>query len=239
MGVNLVLGEGMSLKDIFGVTVSEGKVALTWFNNYSGTVIRTPTSTLIFDPVEIRLTDVPQADVIVITHEHHDHFEADFTRTLQKQTGAVVVTTPFVAGQLVRVPSDKLKVVSAGESVTVGEVRLEAGRSDHPGSQSLTFMITANNISIFHSSDSRPHPRMKRIREKAAPDIALCTVDIAPGTSPRSGAEIAKLVRPRIAIPYHTSREGPLREFAAILAREAPEIRTRILRRFEVYEYPE
>ena len=228
----------MSLKNIFSVTVPEGKIALTWFNDYSGTVIRTPISTLIFDPVGIRLTDVPQADVIVITHEHLDHFEMGFTRGLQKQTGATVVTTPFVARQLRAVPSDKLTALRAGESVSVGKVRLDAGYSDHPGNQPLTFMITANNIRVFHSSDSRPYPGMKRLRE-AELDIALCTVGIAPGTSPRSGAEIAKLVRPRVAIPYHTDRERSLREFAAILAREAPEIRTKILRRFEVYEYPE
>jgi len=47
---------------------------------------------------------------------------------------------------------------------------------------------------------------MRGIEERYKPDIALCTVGIAPGTSPRSGAEVTKLVQPRVAIPYHTDR---------------------------------
>lgn len=80
---------------------------------------------------------------------------------------------------------------------------------------------------------------MKKIGEKYKPDIAFCTVDIAPGTSPRSGAEVAKLLQPKVVIPYHTGLESPLQEFVAILKREAPRIMTRILQRLEVYKYPE
>jgi len=230
----------MSLRNIMGLTVPKGRVALTWFNEYSGTVIKTPTSTLIFDPVGIRSSDVPRADAIVITHEHVDHFEGGLTRDIQRQTGATVVTTPFVAEQLRAVPSEKLRALRAGKVITIGNVQLNTMPSDHPGNQPLTFMITTeDNIRIYHSSDSRPFSEMKRIGEKYKPDIAFCTVDMAPGTSPRSGAEVARLVQPKVAIPYHTDRGSPLQEFAAILKREAPQITAKILQRFEVYKYPE
>jgi len=100
-------------------------------------------------------------------------------------------------------------------------------------------VTTEDNIRIYHSSDSRLFSEMKKIGEKYKPDIAFCTVDMAPGTSPRSGAEVAKLVQPKVAIPYHTERGSALQEFATILKREAPQITTRILKRFEVYKYPE
>lgn len=230
----------MSLKEIMSLAVTEGKIAITWFNDYSGVVVKTSTSTVIFDPVGVRLTDVPEADIIVVTHEHYDHFEAGFTRALQKQTNAVVVTTPFVASQLRGIPEDKLRAMEVGDALTIGGVELHAEHSDHPGRQPLTFILTTeSNIRVYHSSDSRPFSGMKGIGEKYKPDIAFCTVGIAPGTSPRSGAEVANLVGPRIAIPYHTDRPGCLQEFAEILKREAPKIRTKIVKRFEVYQYPE
>lgn len=230
----------MSLKEIMSLAVAEGKIAIAWFNNYSGVVVKTPTSTLIFDPVGVRLGDVPRADVIVVTHEHYDHFEVRFTRDLQRQTNAVVVTTPFVANQLRVVPEDKLRAMKVGDALTIRGVGLNAEHSDHPGRQPLTFILTTeNNLRVYHSSDSRPFPEMRGIGERYKPDIALCTVGIAPGASPRSGAEIAKLVRPRVAIPYHTDRLRSLQEFAEILKREAPKIGTKIIKQFDVYQYPE
>lgn len=229
----------MSLKEIMSLAVEEGKIAITWFNDYSGVVVKTPTSTLIFDPVGVGLDDVPRADVIVVTHEHYDHFEPGFTRNLQRQTNAVVVTTPFVANQLRGIPEDKLMAMKVGDALTIRGVGLNAERSDHPGRQPLTFILTTeNNLRVYHSSDSRPFPGMRGIGERHKPDVALCTVGIAPGTSPRSGAEVAKIVRPRVAIPYHTDRPRSLQEFAEILKREAPEIKTKTLKRFEVYQYP-
>jgi len=230
----------MSLKEIMSLDVAEGKIAIAWFNEYSGVAVKTQTSTVIFDPVGVRLTDVSEADIIVVTHEHYDHFEARFTRDLQRQTNAVVVTTPFVASQLRGIPEDKLRAMEVGDTLTIGRVRLDAERSDHPGRQPLTFILTSeDNLKVYHSSDSRPFPEMKEIGEKYGPDVALCTVGIAPSTSPRSGAEVAKLVQPKVAIPYHTDHPRSLEEFAEILGKEAPKIRTKIIKQFEIYQYPE
>lgn len=181
-----------------------------------------------------------EADIIVITHEHYDHFEAGFTRALQRQTNAVVVTTPFVTSQIRGIPEDKLRAMEVGGTLIIGRVRLDGERSDHPGRQPLTFILTTkDNLKVYHSSDSRPFPEMKEIGEKYEPDVALCTVGIAPGTSPRSGAEVAKLVQPRVAIPCHADRPRSLQEFAEMVEREAPKIRAKIIKQYEVYEYPE
>lgn len=212
-------------------------VAITWFNDYSGVIIKTPTSTLIFDPVNIELEKIQCADVIVVTHEHWDHFDAELVRKLQERTGATVVTTPFVGSQL-EVPENKLTCLKAGTSITLGKVKLDALYSDHPGEQPLTFLITTDDsLKIYHTNDSRPYQGMKVIGEKHHPDITFCTVGIAPGTSPESGVKVAKLTRTRVAIPYHTDQPEMLRRFSQIMASDAPSIGVKILRKFEIYEY--
>jgi L-ascorbate metabolism protein UlaG (beta-lactamase superfamily) len=229
----------LSLRSLVELSLPKGAIALSWFNSYSGILLKTSTSALIFDPVEVEPSDIPRADIIVVTHEHYDHFEASLLRDLQKQTNALIITTPYVASRLKGVPNDKIKQLKVGESETVGKTVINAEYSDHPGNQPLTFMVTEDNVVIYHSSDSRPFLKMRELGERYKPDIALCTVGIAPGTSPRSGAEVAKLIKPKLAIPYHSDNPRSLREFAEILSKEAPEIKTKIVKHLEVYRYPE
>ena len=223
--------------EIMKFEVRPKHVAITLFNDYSGVIIKTPTSTLIFDPVNIELEKIQCVDAIVVTHEHWDHFDAELVRKLQERTGAAVVTTPFVGSQL-EVPEDKLTCLKVGESITLGNVKLDALFSDHPGNQPLTFLITTDDgLKIYHTSDSKPYQGMKVIGEKNRPDITFCTVNIAPGTSPESGVEVAKLTKTRVAIPYHTGQPEILKRFSQIMASDAPSIEVKIIEKFELYEY--
>jgi len=232
-------GVPMSLSQIFGLTIPDDKVAVTWCNIYSEVVVRTKNFTVVFDPIDVKPSDLVKVDVLLVTHEHYDHFDAELTEEIQKQTNAVVVTTPYVANQLKGISSSNLKPLKVGESVTVGRVTLNAEYSSHPANQPLTFVLTLDNgLKIYHSSDSKPYPEMRSIGEKYKPDLAFCTVGIAPGTSPKSGVEVAKLVKPKVAIPYHTDKPKALEDFSKILGEEAPEIKVKILKRFEVFVYP-
>lgn len=230
----------MSIKSILELTIPEKKVAVVWFNNYSGVIVKTSKSIAIFDPVDIKPEDVLNVDVIVITHEHYDHFEPKIVVKIWKQTDATIITTPYIAKQLKEVPSVKIKALNVGEEVTIGSIKLNAEYSNHPANQPLTFVLTTSeNIKVYHSSDSRPYPEMRKIGEKYNIDIAFCTVGIAPGASPVSGAEIAELINPKIAIPYHTDKPENLQKFAEVLAGKTKEIKPKIIRQLEVYQYPE
>ncbi|MEM2927252.1 MAG: MBL fold metallo-hydrolase [Candidatus Bathyarchaeia archaeon] len=230
----------MSLRNLGIMAITRGKVALALFNEYSGTIVKTPGLTTVFDPVGIGLGELPRTDLIVVTHEHYDHLDGRLVASLQARDGATVATTPFVARQLRGIPSDRLKPMKPGEELDIRGLKLNAEVSDHPGNQPLTFVLTTEDgIRIYHSSDSRPYPGMRGLGDKYKPDIALCTVGIAPGTSPRSGVEVARLVKPKVAIPYHTDDERALEEFVRILAEQEPSIRTKILKRFQIFLYPE
>jgi len=230
----------MSLKEIFRFKVPQGKIALTWFNDYSGVIVKTPSLTVIFDPTDVDISDVSQANVVVVTHEHYDHFEAELVEGIHKQTNALIVTTPFVAKQLKNISPTMVKPLKTGESLTIDNVKLNAEYSSHPGNQPLTFILTSeDNIKVYHSSDSKPYSEMKVLSEKYKIDLAFCAVGIAPGTSPKSGVEVAKLIKPKVAIPYHTDNPSNLQKFVDLLGKEAPEIKAKILKKFEVYVYPE
>ncbi|MBA7495551.1 hypothetical protein ES702_06138 [subsurface metagenome] len=220
----------MSFKEIFDFQVSPGKIALVWFNSYSGIIIKTPISTLIFDPVRIKLEECIQADVIAITHEHFDHFDPELVRGLQKKTNAPVLTSPFVAQRL---PSDKVKSLRVGDSFRIKDVKLHAEYCDHPANQPLSFVIsTESGITIYHPNDSNPFGGMAKLRERFKPDILLYF-----GTSLEKASQIARLVRPQVILSYYTDMESR-RRFTDKVEREVPGTNATIIKRFEIYQYP-
>ena len=65
---------------------------------------------------------------------------------------------------------------------------------------------------------------MADIGEREKLDVVFCTVGIAPGTSPETGADIAKLTKPKVAVPYHTGSTEDLKKFGEILKKEMPRV---------------
>jgi hypothetical protein len=63
---------------------------------------------------------------------------------------------------------------------------------------------------------------MAAIGQNAPLDVVFCTVGIAPGTSPETGAEIAWLTKPKVAVPYHSNSAENQKKFVDILRKELP-----------------
>ena len=124
-----------------------------------------------------------------------------------------------------------------GEEFDVDGLTVNVEHSNHPPAATpVSFVITSEDgVTVFHTSDSLPFGDMQRIGRIYKPDITFCTIGIAPDASPRSGVEIAKLVQPKVAVPYHGTEQG---EFARILAKEAPNIKCMAIQRDRVYKYP-
>ena len=220
----------MGFEEIFDLKVSPGKIALVWFNSYSGIIVKTPITILIFDPVRVKLEEYIQADVIVVTHEHSDHFASELVRELQKKTNATVLTTPFVAQRL---GGEKTKALKVSDSFAFKDVEFHAGRCDHPANQPLSFIIsTKSGITIYHPSDSDPFPEMAELEEKHEPNILVYL-----GTSFRNAAQIAKLVKPKVVLSFYTDKESQ-RKFIETMKEEVPKTQAKVIKRFEIYQYP-
>ena len=218
----------MNLDRFFQLELPQGKIALTWFNSYSGIALRTPKAILIFDPAKMGERRGIRADAIIITHEHYDHFDPKSAIELQRQIQAIILTTPFVARSLL---NNRVKALSVGDSFTIKEVKLYAEHCEHPAKQPLSFIIEAEGVTLYHPSDSDPFPEMIRLKEKYKPELLLYW-----GTSFKNAAEIARLICPRIIISYDDNSGSPQRPEA--INREALGTEVQTLKQFEVYQYP-
>lgn len=220
----------MSLKEVFELVVPEGKIALAWINSYSGIVIKTPRTTLAFDPVMLDPVECFQADVIVITHEHYDHFSPSLARALHHKTNARVLTTQFVAQRLADVDTRVLRV---NNQIVCGDLELLVTYCEHSANEPLALIIsTHDGIVLYHPGDSKPIVEMAQLAKEHKPAILLYS-----GNSLKYAAQIAGLIKPQIAISYYSDAES-LQRFRILLEGETLSTQAVMLKRFEVFQYP-
>lgn len=225
----------MTLKD---TVPKKNEIAFMWFNHYAGVAIKTPSKALVIDPVDVNSRILPTLDAILITHEHYDHLDGRLVRKLQEQTQCQILADPTSTRKLgVFMPADKLQEMKPGTESKVGDVTIRAEACNHPPATApITFLITSeDDVRVFHTADSMPFPEMKSIGEEHRPDVAFCTVSIAPGATPATGVQIVKLVKPKVAVPYHAASKADLAKFCEIMAKEAPKVKCLIAEQGNVY----
>jgi L-ascorbate metabolism protein UlaG (beta-lactamase superfamily) len=205
----------------------KNEIFFVWFNRYTGVTIKTPTKTLVIDPVDVKAREFKATDAVLVSHEHYDHLDQALVSEIHKRTGCMVIADPTSAKRLRNViPSEKLSEVQQGSEVKIGDVSVKTEKSPHPPAATpVTFIITSENgVKVFHTSDSLPFPEMASLGEKEKFDVVFCTVGIAPGASPSSGFEIARLTKPKVAVPYHTGSSEEQKKFSEILKKEMPKV---------------
>jgi L-ascorbate metabolism protein UlaG (beta-lactamase superfamily) len=227
----------MSLESL---TLKKGEIAFLWFNSFSGVTLRTPSKTLVFDPADVEPETFKKVDAILITHDHHDHLDTSIVKDIHERTRCLVIADLTSAKKLRKVvASDKLREVRVGSELKIDNITVRAEGFNHPAATPVSFLVTTEDgVKIYHTGDTLPFPEMKRIGERFPPDIVFCTVGApAPGASPRTGVEIVRMVKPKIAVPYHAPKTDSTR-FAELLSKEIPEVRCIVIKQGESYKYP-
>jgi L-ascorbate metabolism protein UlaG (beta-lactamase superfamily) len=151
------------------------------------------------DPFRIKKTDI--ADIILITHEHHDHCSPDDIKKLQGPN-TVIVTPADCAAKL----KGNIKIVKPGDTIDVFGIKIEVVPSYNTNKQFHTkekgwvgYILTVSGERIYLAGDTDYIPEMKTFRA----DIALLPVS---GTYVMTADEAVKAaldIKPRIAIPMH------------------------------------
>ena len=78
------------------IVPQKNEVAFKWFNNYAGITLKTPTTTLVIDPVDINSKEITPLDTILITHEHYDHMEPEIIKTIVENNNPIILTNSSV-----------------------------------------------------------------------------------------------------------------------------------------------
>jgi L-ascorbate metabolism protein UlaG (beta-lactamase superfamily) len=155
--------------------------------------------TIYIDPYQI--SDGPQADLILITHEHFDHCSPEDVAKIQ-HSGSVIVTEKDSAPKL----SGDVRVVTVGESLSIDNIQIEAvpayntDKDFHPKSNGwLGFIVDIDGVKVYHAGDTDFIPEMNDFNT----DIALLPVSGTYVMTADEAVEAALAINPKLAIPMH------------------------------------
>lgn len=146
----------------------------------------------------------PKADLILITHEHHDHLDPEAVKTLSKADTLVIAN---------KNSADILgygKVMSNGDKISLGnDVKIEAvpaynTSADrlqfHPKGRDNGYVLSLENIRIYIAGDTEVTPEMSELNSI---DIAFLPCNLPYTMTPAQLIEAAKIIKPKVLYPYH------------------------------------
>lgn len=150
--------------------------------------------------------EFPKADVILVTHEHGDHFDRVALEALGAHADNLV-TNARVAEML-----GWGAVMANGDSRDLpGGIRLDAvpaynyteGRTNfHPRGRDNGFILTMDGLRIYVAGDTEDIPEMADIQDI---DVAFLPVNQPYTMTVDQCVHAAEVIRPKVLIPYHFS----------------------------------
>ncbi len=149
----------------------------------------------------------PKADVILVTHDHYDHFSKSDIEKLSKPD-TVVIAPPSVAKQL----SGNVRTARQNDSLTAAGIPIETvpaynldkgpepGKVFHPKTAGYVgYIITLGGKRVYHMGDTDNIPELKQVKA----DIALVPVSGKYVMTAKEAADAVNGFRPGMAIPMH------------------------------------
>lgn len=146
----------------------------------------------------------PKADIILVTHEHHDHLDPAAIKTLMK-SDTTVITNPRSAEILgygkVMKNGDRLKLADGVEIEAVAAYNTTPDHLQfHPKGRDNGYILILDGVRIYIAGDTEVIPEMEQIKDI---DIAFMPCNQPYTMTPAQLIKAAQTVRPKVLYPYH------------------------------------
>jgi L-ascorbate metabolism protein UlaG (beta-lactamase superfamily) len=217
--------------DIF--QTSSGDLKITFIGH--GTLMFTFGGKIIHIDPYSRVADysrLPKADLILITHEHRDHFNPDVISMIKKDNTEIILTKKCaeeVDGGIIMKNGDVKTVmglkIEAVPAYNIVHMRRE-NMPYHPKGDGNGYIIAFGNKRVYVAGDTENIPEMKALEDI---DIAFLPMNLPYTMSPEMVADAAKAFKPKILYPYHYGRTDTSKIVELLKAVKGIEVRIREL----------
>jgi L-ascorbate metabolism protein UlaG (beta-lactamase superfamily) len=212
------------------VKTAGGKLEITFIGH--GTLMFTFGGKIIHVDPFSRLTDyskLPQADMILLTHEHRDHLDLKALDNLRADKTKIILTkncAQQVKGGIIMQNGD-MKTVDGLKIEAVPAYNLVHMRSEgvpfHTKGNGNGYVITLGDIRIYVAGDTENIPEMKQLKDI---DVAFLPMNLPYTMTPEMVADAARAFKPKVLYPYHYGKTDPSK--LVELMKDTPQVEIRI-----------
>ena len=145
----------------------------------------------------------PKADIILVTHDHFDHFDTATINMLSTEKTLLVMN---------RACAEKMdgKRMDNGDKISVGtDISIEAvpaynttkgHQQFHPKKRDNGYILCLDGLRIYIAGDTEDIPEMAKVKNI---DIAFLPCNQPYTMTPEQLVRAAKMVKPKALFPYH------------------------------------
>jgi L-ascorbate metabolism protein UlaG (beta-lactamase superfamily) len=179
-----------------------------------------------------KLTDyskMPDADLILITHEHRDHLDLEAIAAIRKSS-TIIVANPAAASKI-----EGARIMENGQRETVMDLPIQTvpaynvvhkrdnGAPFHPAGRDNGYVITFGDKRVYIAGDTENVDEMESL---GPVDIAFIPANLPYTMTPEMAADAARKIRPKILYPYHYG-DTDIAKISELLG-DMPEIEVRV-----------
>ncbi|PIB25858.1 MBL fold metallo-hydrolase [Amylibacter kogurei] len=187
-------------------------------------VMETPGMVIYNDPVgdPANYAGKPDADLILLTHEHGDHYAPDTLAVLAKDN-TKLLTNPAVYDMLPDPLKSKAQKIGNGEDTTIGDIAIEAipaynltedRLKYHPKGRDNGYVLTIGGSRIYIAGDTEDIPEMRALTDI---DLAFVPMNLPYTMDVNQAASAIAAFKPKHVYPYHYG-ESNVDSFGAMVA---------------------
>lgn len=196
--------------------------------SHASFVMETPMGVVYVDPIggADLYEGMPVPDLILITHEHGDHYNAETLAGVMGDS-TQMITNPAVYDMLTAEMQTRASSMGNGDAAAANGVQVEAipayntteGRENfHPQGRDNGYVVTVDGLRIYISGDTEDIPEMRALENI---DIAFVCMNLPFTMDAGAAASAVNQFAPTYVYPYHyrgrdNGTQDPA-EFAAML----------------------
>jgi len=195
-------------EDIYSTPI--GQLTVTQLN-HSSILLKINGKVIYIDPYErtTNFSELPKADLVLITHEHPDHFDKKTLDKITTDKTSIITTATVIAAGL-----PQAKVMGNGDTQTWNNIEIKAvpaynllhkrpdGKFYHEKGIGNGYILSFKTFRLYIAGDTENIPEMATFGKI---DVAFLPKNLPYTMTDEQFIEAAKAIHPKVLYPYHYS----------------------------------
>ena len=219
------------------IQTSEGELEMS-FIGHGTLMFKFKDLVIHIDPVmrEADYATMPNADLVLVTHEHGDHLDMTAINHIMKEDTRVVMTETCME----QLEDFTATVMHNGEGGSIHGIGIKAipaynivntrsnGNPYHPKGVGNGYVLSFGDTNVLVGGDTENIPEYKNLKMEIA--VAFLPMNLPYTMTPEMVVDAAKAFQPGILYPYHYGQTDPQELVKLLKDEKGIEVRVRDLK---------